>query len=220
MLGWGQPACAFDAYLEYRHLLNDGSVKSGSREKGFFSIDGLLRYFGEDGIDSAHKHDMRARIIQGPPYPREEYDDIVDYCELDVRKLARALNYILPTIRSLPHAMFRAKFQWCMGRIEHRGIPIDLPLIDRVQSLWNPIKADLVVERDRFNLYEIVNGVPHWRNARFEDLVRRNGWTWPTTADGSLNQRDQTFREMADAIPNVRPSASCVMQSPSCDSTI
>ena len=66
--GWGEPACALDAYVEFRHAVNDGAVKSGDREKGFYSIGGALRYFLEDEIDVAHKHDMRERILQGPPF--------------------------------------------------------------------------------------------------------------------------------------------------------
>ena len=58
-LGWGQPACSIDAYIEFRHYTNDGRIKGGDRDKGFYSIDGALRYFGEDGIDTAHKTDMR-----------------------------------------------------------------------------------------------------------------------------------------------------------------
>ena len=58
-LGWPKPACMLDPYIEFRHFTNDGTIKSGDREKGFYSIDGALRYFGEDGIDAAHKKDMR-----------------------------------------------------------------------------------------------------------------------------------------------------------------
>ena len=54
-LGWGEPACALDAYVEFRHYVNDGAVKSGDREKGFFSIGGALRYFCEDEIDTTRK---------------------------------------------------------------------------------------------------------------------------------------------------------------------
>src|SRR6476469_4074907 len=36
--GWGEPACALDAYVEFRHATNDGLVMSGDREKGFYSI--------------------------------------------------------------------------------------------------------------------------------------------------------------------------------------
>jgi DNA polymerase I len=71
-LNWAQPACAIDAYIEFRHHTNDGRIKSGDREKGFYSIGGALRYFGEDGIDTAHKTDMRDRIMQGPPFTDQE----------------------------------------------------------------------------------------------------------------------------------------------------
>ena len=70
-LGWGQPACALDPYVEFRHFMNDGAVKSGEREKGFYSLNGALRYFCENGIDTAHKNEMRDRIIQGPPFTAE-----------------------------------------------------------------------------------------------------------------------------------------------------
>jgi hypothetical protein len=62
-LGWGQPACSLDAYVEFRHHTNDGRIKSGDREKGFYSLDGALRYFREDGINTGHKTDMRDRIM-------------------------------------------------------------------------------------------------------------------------------------------------------------
>jgi hypothetical protein len=109
--GWGEPACALDAYLEFRHLMNDGAAKSEDRDKGFFGLSGALRYFCEDEIDVTRKHDTRDRILRGPPFSAQEQRDIVAYCEDDVRALARLLPHIVPTIRSLPHAMFRAKCQ-------------------------------------------------------------------------------------------------------------
>src|SRR5262249_37356499 len=66
--GWGEPACALDAYIEFRHYVNDGAVKSGDRDKGFFGIGGALRYFCEDDIDLVRKDEMRDRILQGPPF--------------------------------------------------------------------------------------------------------------------------------------------------------
>jgi hypothetical protein len=69
-LGWAQPACALDPYIEFRHYVNDGSVED--RDKGFYGLDGALRYFCDDGVDAAHKQDMRARILQGPPFAAEE----------------------------------------------------------------------------------------------------------------------------------------------------
>src|SRR5205823_12552036 len=63
-LGWGQPACSLDPHVEFRHYTNDGRVNSGDRDSGFYGLDGALRYFGEDGIDTAHKTEMRNRIIE------------------------------------------------------------------------------------------------------------------------------------------------------------
>jgi hypothetical protein len=45
--------------------------------------------------------------------------------------------------------------------------------------------------------------VPNWRKARFADYVRRNRMSWPTYADGSLDETDQTFREMAGRYPQI-----------------
>ena len=134
-LGWGEPACALDAYVEFRHYVNDGSVKSGDREKGFYSIGGALRYFLEDEIDFTRKDDMRDRILQGPPFSAQEQRDILDYCEDDVRALARLLPHIVPTIRPpLSHAMFRAKFQWAIAQQERRGVPLDGALLARLRE--------------------------------------------------------------------------------------
>ena len=71
-LGWGEPARALDPYVEFRHYVNDGAAKAEDRDKGFYSIAGALRYFCEDGLDVAHKRDMRDRILQGPPFTSAE----------------------------------------------------------------------------------------------------------------------------------------------------
>ena len=200
---WGQPACAIDAYVEFRHYTNDGRIKSGDREKGFYGLDGALRFFCENGIDTAHKKEMRGRILQGPPFSADEEDAIVTYCEDDVRALARVVQHLVPTIRSLPHAMARANFQWCSALHEQRGIPVDLPLLERIRANWDRMQVDLVRERDTFGVYEIVDDKPHWRKQRFASIVQRNGWSWPKYADGSLDETDQTFREITGRYPQV-----------------
>jgi len=202
--GWGEPACALDAYIEFRHYVNDGSAKSGDRDKGFFGLSGALRYFCEDEIDVTRKTDMRDRILQGPPFSIQEQQDILAYCEDDVRALARLVPHIVPTIRSLPHAMFRAKSQWAMAQQERRGIPTDLPLLTRTRGHWKDMRLDLVSELDRpFGCYEIVDGEAHWRKERFANCVRRNGMIWPRHDSGAFDETDQTFREMAGRYPQI-----------------
>ena len=94
--GWSEPACALDAYVEFRHNSNDGSLKSEDRDKGFYGIGGALQFFLEDGVDLARKHSVRDRILLGPPFTAQERADILSYCEDDVRALARLLRTWFP----------------------------------------------------------------------------------------------------------------------------
>src|SRR6516225_12102152 len=203
---WGEPACALDTYLEFRHYVNDGAVKSGDREKGFFGVGGALRYFLEDEIDVVRKEEMRDRILKGPPFSAQEQRDIVAYCEDDVRALTRLLPHIVPTIRSLPHAMFRAKSQWAVAQQERRGTPTDGPKLTRLRRHWHGMQVDLVTELDRpFGCYEIEDGAAHWRKERFAAYVQRNRMSWPRHESGKLDETDQTFREMAGRYPQIEP---------------
>jgi hypothetical protein len=204
---WGQPACALDPYVEFRHYVNDGAVRAADREKGFHSLAGALRYFCEDELDTAHKEDMQARIVQGPPFTAEDRSKILDYCEDDVRALVQAVKHLVPTIRSLPHALFRGKFQWAIAQQERRGVPIDLALLNTIREHWDGMRADLVREMDQpFGIYEFDDaGQPHWRRERFKDYVRRTRMTWPTYPNGLLDETDQTFRDMAGKYPFIEP---------------
>jgi DNA polymerase I len=204
-LGWGQPARSLDPYVEFRHLTNDGRIKSGEREKGFYGLAGALRYFGEDGIDTAHKDEMRDRIIEGPPFNADEREAILRYCEQDVQALARLVQHIVPTITSLPHAMARCNFMWATAQQERRGIPID-PLLQRIRARWDGMQSNMVGNINHFGIYEIADdGKPHWSKARFADFVRQNKMHWPTYADGTLDERDQTFRDMEGRYPQIGP---------------
>jgi hypothetical protein len=203
---WGEPACTLDAYIEFRHYVNDATTKSGDRDKGFFGVSGALRYFLADEIDLVRKDEMRDRILQGPPFSTREQQDILNYCEDDVRALARLLPHIVPTVRSLPHAMARARYQWAMAQQERRGIPLDRPFLVRARRHWHGMQVDLVTELDRpFGCYEIEDGVAHWRKERFADYVRRNRMSWPILESGKLNETDETFREMAARYPQLEP---------------
>ncbi len=176
--GWGQPAGVIDAYVEFRHLTNDGRVKSGDRPKGYYSLAGALRFFGEDELDTGHKTEMRDRILQGPPFTAQEREAIIEYCCDDVRALARLVTRLVPRISSLEHALFRGQYSWLLAHQERRGIPIDLPRLTRIREHWDTIKTELVTTIDsRFGCYEIIDGVPHFRDERFRSYLQREGIT-------------------------------------------
>jgi DNA polymerase I len=149
----------------------------------------------------------RSVVIQGPPFTAAEREAILQYCEDDtVRGLARLVTHIVPTIRSLPHALFRSKFQWVMAQAQHRGVPLDGPKKDLIGRHWGGMRADLVAKLDRpFGIYEIKDGEPHWRNENFVNFLRRRGMSWPILPTGALDQTEQTFREMAARYPFIEP---------------
>jgi len=201
----GQPACALDPYVEFRHYTNDGTIKAGDREKGFYGIGGALRYFGENGVDTARKTNMRDRVLQGPPFTAAEREAILEYCEDDTRALADLIPHIVPTIRSLPHAMLRAKYMWPVANHERRGIPVDPPTLQCIRSNWNGIKVELVNEKNAaYDVYQIVEGVPHWRQHLFNNYVHRNRMAWPTHASGAFDVSDEAFKNMEGRYLQVR----------------
>jgi DNA polymerase-1 len=207
-LGWGQPACAIDAYVEFRHLMNDGAAKAEDRPKGFYSLNGALQYFCENGVDTAHKTEMRDRIIQGPPFSTEEREVIQLYALDDARSLAVVVKHLIPTIRSLPHAMGRAKFMWPIAQQERRGIPVDLPFLGYYRANESAIKRELALTLGApFGVYEFdEEGRPHWRKHLWEGYVKRHAMIhWPRHPSGALDTDDQTFRDMEGLYPQIGP---------------
>jgi DNA polymerase I-like protein with 3'-5' exonuclease and polymerase domains len=126
------------------------------------------------------------------------------YCKDDVRALARLIPHIVPTIRSLHHALYRGKFQWVIAQQERRGVPIDLPMLTRLRAQWSAIKCDLVAEKDQFGIYEIANGEPHWRKKRFADYLHHNKLPWPKLDSGVYDESDEAFKEMEGRYPQVK----------------
>jgi hypothetical protein len=212
-LGWGKPAFAFDAYVEFRHAANDAAAKSEDRKDNFYSLAGALRYFGEDEIDVAHKKNTRDRILAGPPFTEAEEKTHLDYCADDTLALARLLPHLVSLTPSLRQAHMRAEVQWGVAQQEWRGVPIDMPKLNALRSNWIDMQADLVREMDApFGCYAFdALGQPHWRKALFAQFLRGNPFTagkamsWPTLESGALDETDQTFRDMGALYPFIEP---------------
>jgi hypothetical protein len=115
------------------------------------------------------------------------------------------LAHLVPTIRSLPHTMLRAKIQWATAKQERRGIPIDMPPLTQINQHWDNIRIELVREMDPFGVYEIVKGVAHWRKARFAALVERICEDWPRTKSGAYAEDYETLRDMSGRYPFLNP---------------
>ena len=65
---------------------------------------------------------------------------MLDYCAEDVYALERLLPRMLPRI-DLPRALLRGRYGWAVASMEHRGIPIDVPMFEHLRARWQEIQA-------------------------------------------------------------------------------
>ena len=152
---------------------------------------------------------MRDRILQGPPFSAEER---ARHPELLRGRRSRA-GAAGPAYRSDHPTAARARACFApsfSGRWRSRSgaaFRSTCRCSPACATTGTSMRLDLVTEMDRpFGIYEIVDGRPHWRKQRFADYVRRAPHDAGLThEDGTLDERDQTFREMAGQYPQIEP---------------
>jgi hypothetical protein len=195
-LGWPFPWNICDLYAEYRVLTN-GDPWYNSRRK----LTDALQWAKLDPIDSAYKDAMRDVAIRGAPFTEEEKRDLLIYCEGDVLSTAGLFRKMQARID--PHQMLlRGRYLRAIGGLEARGIPIDVGSYDRLMRHWDGIKLELISEVDRdYGVYEGTR----FRQNKWADWLNANDIPWPRLLSGKLDLKSETFREVSDAYPEVRP---------------
>jgi hypothetical protein len=194
-LGWTMPERILDLFCEFRDRTNGLPTPAGS------SLLGALAYFGLDHIAAAEKKEMQTALGTGTwrgQYPPEE---ILTYCESDVLALARLLPAMWSKI-DLPRALLRGRYMAAAAVMEHNGVPIDVPMLERLRDGWTGIQDDLIAAID-VN-YGVFDGRA-FKQERFAAFLSRNGIPWPRLESGKLDLEDDTFRQMAKAYPLVSP---------------
>ncbi len=192
-LGWPAPARTLDLYVEFKSLTNRLATPSGS------GLLGALVYHGLDAMDAAEKTAMRDLAIRGGPFTDDERRALLDYCAEDVHALGRLLPRMLPRI-DLPRALLRGRYGWAVAAMEHRGIPIDVPMFRHLRERWGGVQAELVAEVDaRYGVYDGTT----FKRDRFVAWLIANNIPWPRLPTGELDTDQDTFRSMAKAYPVV-----------------
>jgi DNA polymerase-1 len=193
VLGWPAPARVLDLFIEFRATTNGLKTPSGD------SLLGALVYHGLPAMDGVEKTAMRDLAIRGGPFTADERYALLDYCAADVYALQRLLPRMLHRI-DLPRALLRGRYGWAVAGMEHRGIPIDLPMFEHLRARWKDVRTALVAEVDR--QYGVFKGTVFKRD-RFAAWLVANDIPWPRLASGQLELDDDTFRSMAKAFPVV-----------------
>ena len=144
---------------------------------------------------------MRQLALRGGDYSECEKQALLDYCETDVDALARLLPVMLPHI-DLARALLRGRYMKAAAQMEFNGIPIDIEMLERLRRHWSEIQDTLIVEIDQD--YGVFEGRT-FKAVRFAEWLARQNIPWPQLPSGALDLKDDTFREMARAYPEVAP---------------
>jgi DNA polymerase-1 len=200
-LGWPLPENVIDLYVEYR---NSGNIFSASARGKRGGLLDALRAYGQHAIDDEEKSSMRELAMRGPPYTEDEANALMAYCATDVDGTARLFRAMSGGI-SITYALLRGAFMCSAAKMEHVGIPIDVPSLDCMKTHWEEIRLRLIRKVDEdFGVYDDTG---RFSMKAFEAYLERAGVirTWPRTDRGALQTDDDTFRDMAKVQPALQP---------------
>ena len=194
-LDWNLPDNLLDLFCEFRCQNNGLSLPVKNNLLGALSLHGL------EHISLVEKEEMRELAMRGGPYSSTEQAALLNYCQTDVEALVALLPEMASKI-SIDHALIRGRYMKAVARMESVGIPVDLPLLDRLQANWESIQDELisVVDQD-FGVYEGRT----FKTDLFAQHLNRNQMAWPRLASGNLDLQDKTFRSMAKSQPQIAP---------------
>jgi DNA polymerase-1 len=203
-LGWQLPEHVLDLFVEFRCATNGlTKVEGGPVES---SLIAALIHHGLDSMTVVEKESMRDLILRGHPYSEEEQRLILDYCSEDVQALEQLLPSMLPRI-DIPYAVFRGRYTKSVGLMGSSGVPVDVPMLDRLRTHWGALKVRLVQDIEAEYGFGVYEGTS-WSNRRFENLLERMGIlaVWPRTETGLLSLDDEdVFKPMAMRFPTLSP---------------
>ena len=88
--------------------------------------------------------------VRGGPFSEKEKQALLDYCEEDVKALVRLLPEMLPMIlgriglsatNNLGRSLLHGRYMKNIAMVEMTGTPIDVNLLNRINTNWGAMKA-------------------------------------------------------------------------------
>ena len=174
------------------------SERNQKKHEKFFGLAATLRRFGCDSMGVEEKDAMRELILRGGPYTPQQKEDIVDYCESDVKGLDALLPKLLSKI-DIRRAIARGSYIIEIAKIEDRGIPIDVPRLETIRVRRDELILHLVSQHRHIDVYEGTT----FDQKKFEAFLVKNGLAerWRRTATGLYKSDDSYFEEMGEVYP-------------------
>ena len=141
-LDWDLPHSLLDLFCEFRCQTNGLALPAGN------GLLGALTAYGLAHISFVEKAEMIQLALRGGPYSAEEQVALLDYCQTDVDALVALLPEMASRI-SIDHALIRGRYMQAAARMEFFGIPVDLPLLERLRANWESIQDRLIEGVDK-----------------------------------------------------------------------
>jgi DNA polymerase-1 len=208
VLGWKFPVHIFDAHTAYLAASNflRPHDPDETRKKQSKKLPDACRAYGIEGWEHIDKPHISEAIGNGAWRGRYSPQEILDYCEEDVRKTAELVraqirpgrNTLIVDVQRVLHwSNYSAK---SIALIQAKGMPIDM-------AIWNLIlenKATVIGELlRRFDPSygdddPIYTPDGEWSYGRFEQFLIRHGvHAWPRLDSGRLDTDGDAFRLMS-----------------------
>jgi hypothetical protein len=194
VLNWKLPLFAIDLYVEFRNFTNGKPVYAGN------SLLGALEYFGVESMLAGEKQEMQQLALRGRPYTEAEKRDLLEYCAADVHALIQLFHKLIPHV-DINDALLRGTYMRDLSVVEDTGVPIDMELLKQLRKYWKPIELRLIEEIDDNDIWEDGS----FRRKNFERFLIERKIPWPRLNTGTLDLKNDTFRQMAKIFPEVSP---------------
>lgn len=193
-LGWPYPKNLLDLYVEFRCLTNGTPLPHGR------SLLGALMHFAIPSMGGTKKEAMRDLVLRGGPWNSAECEDILAYCEADVRSLSDLLTAMQDKI-DWPRALLRGRYMKAVSAMQCTGVPIDMANLNDLHIYWGGIQEELIQAVDQH--YGVYDGRT-FRSTKFEAYLESQQMFWPRLESGELDLKEETFRERARIHPQLR----------------
>lgn len=192
-MGWALPEAVIDLMIEDYHGApwKDGHVRS---------LVSVLSSHGLSGMSPPDKEVMRELCLSGRDFTAPEKQSILDYCQSDVDGTAALFQKLWGRFE-FGDALKRGEYLKAVAKVEATGIPVDVPIFEKLRDNWDSIASNLIREVDRdFDVY--LGGT--FSEARFDALLRERNISWPRHSSGRLELNREVFKEKSDIHPELK----------------
>jgi hypothetical protein len=202
VLGWNFPIYIFDqhtAYLAASNILrpyNPDEVRQKQRKR----LSDACRAHGIEGWEHIDKEAISKAIGDGTWRDLFSPQEVIDYCEEDVRMEVKLLRAQLRTGADVPRVLHWSNYSGkAVARIQARGMPIDMHRWNLVQENKAAVVRELLRQFDPSFGSDDPIYTPEGKSGyrRFEQWLVRAGVTaWPRLESGQLDLDSDAFRLM------------------------